>query len=348
MTTDQHQQRTVTLGADFGGGAIKIYGPLGGIELPAHAASAYKRGRQAKVTGFRAMKPPMRILMEGGAFYVGLGAHDWGRPIENLGDERFTGSPELRALVYGALSQYIMTYGSIGNSRDTVEMIAGLTQSTFARTTASSLVSAVKGWLSGEHAWTVETGTSSSGKRQHMLTVSNTSVTSQAAGAVFDHFLNAGGEYVTQRKPFFQKEVGIISIGMNTLEMLVLRNGIPIERFTHSETAGVRRLLELVDPTGLYSRGELDTRLRTRHLDVRNSLPVWAAEVSGHIERRWGAAVNRFQTILLVGGGALLLKHSLKLNSLDLKNIATIPDDPIMSVSKGLYKMGLMRLRNRT
>lgn len=340
MTTEQ--QRTIVLGADFGGGAIKIYGPLGGIELPSHAASAYQRGRQSKVTGLRSMKPPMRILMEGGAFYVGLHAHDWGRPIENLGNERFAGSPEVRALFYGALTLYIQEHGPICGHEDKIQIIAGLTQSTFREGTANGMVSAVKSWLTGDHAWTIENGKGRADKSHLMLTVENVSVTSQAAGAIFDYFLDCGGNYITQRKPDFKKEIGVISIGMNTLELLVLRNGAPVERFMDSQTAGVRRLLEIVDPSGMYSRGELDTQLRTGKLDIVEALPVWASEINGHVERRWGAAYHRFKTVLVVGGGAILLDHDLHLNGR-----ATIVEDPVLSVSRGLYKMGLMRLNRR-
>lgn len=340
MTTEQ--QRTIVLGVDLGGGAIKIYGPLGGVELPAHAASANRRRRQSKVTGLRSMKPPMRVILDGNGFYVGLGAHDWGRPVENLGDERFAGSPEVRALFYGALAQYVKEHGSICCQDDQVQVIGGLTQSTFREGRGGEMVSAVKGWLSGDHAWTVENGKDGSDTDQFMLTVDSVSVTSQAAGAIFDYFLDCGGYYIAQRKRDFKKEIGVVSIGMNTLELLVLRNGAPVERFMDSQTAGVRRLLEITDPSGMYSRGELDTRLRTGKLDIKEALPVWASEINGHIERRWGAAYQRFTKILVVGGGAILLEESLHLDGK-----ATFVQDPVLAVARGLYKMGLMRLNRR-
>ncbi|MBV5325060.1 MAG: hypothetical protein J0626_07230, partial [Rhodospirillaceae bacterium] len=32
-------------------------------------------------------------------FYVGVGAHDYGRPVENLDVDRFNGTPEMKALL---------------------------------------------------------------------------------------------------------------------------------------------------------------------------------------------------------------------------------------------------------
>ena len=60
----------------------------------------------------------------------------------------------------------------------------------------------------------------------------------------------------------------------------LLRNGAPVERFLTSETAGVRRLLEIIDPSGMYSRGELDTQLRTGKLDYKDAIPAWTSEIA--------------------------------------------------------------------
>jgi hypothetical protein len=162
---------------------------------------------------------------------------------------------------------------------------------------------------------------------------------------MFDYFLDDRGEFIPARKPDYKKEIGILSVGMNTLELLVIRNGAPVERFQASETAGVRRLLEIVDPSGLYSRGELDTQLRTGKLDYRNAIPAWASEVVGHIERHWGNAFRRFATTIVTGGGALLLGDALTSR---LGGKSFVPDDPIMSAARGLYKLGRMKQNRKS
>jgi hypothetical protein len=334
--------RNAILGVDLGAGALKVYGPPGGIELPAHVAFAGQRKRQARVSGLRTLTPPMQVITQLGGFYLGLGAHDWGRPVENLADDRFLGAPETAALFYGAMTAYARQYGV---ALESIHVIVGLTQSSFAEDAVGDVVSGVRGWLVGEHTWQVEDVDKNTPDQEAFdLTVESVDVTSQAAGTMFDYFLDERGEFIPERKPAYKLEIGIVSVGMNTLELLVIRNGAPVERFLASETAGVRRLLEIVDPSGMYSRGELDTQLRSGKLDYSDALPAWASEVGGHIERRWGTAFRRFATTIVIGGGALLLRDALTAR---FNGKAFVPDDPIMSVARGLYKLGQMQENRR-
>jgi len=326
---------TQTIGLDLGGGALKLYGPSGGVELPAHVASAGQRVHRARAAGLRTLKPPMRVLTGGTGFYVGLGAHDWGRPVENLGDERFAGSPEVQALLYAGISRYDEECSQLFD----VDFVVGLTQSAFLTDVGGN----VRGWLAGSHAWCTEpAGRLDPDPVDHFLHVHQVNVTSQAAGALFDYFLDDRGAFIPRRKPAFKQEIGIVSVGMNTLELLVLRNGATIERFTDSVTAGVRRMLEICDPSDHYSRGDLDTMLRRGQLDYKAALPIWAAEIYGHIERRWGSAFRRFAAIIVVGGGVLLLNSELTAR---LNGKAYVPDEPVLAVARGLYKLGLQRSR---
>src|SRR5690606_8011733 len=109
---------------------------------------------------------------------------------------------------------------------------------------------------------------------------------------------------VPAHKGHMKKEIGIISIGFNTVELLVVQDSAPVQRFTAGSTNGVRRLLELLNPGGLYSLGELDTQIRTGSLATGDALNVWEREVTGQVERVWGTAWRRFASIILVGGGA--------------------------------------------
>jgi hypothetical protein len=326
-------------GEDNGAGGYKLYGPHGGIELPAQIAADTRHHQHTNVAGLRSVKPPMRVMINGNRFYVGLGAHDHGRPIENLDDERFGHSPDNSALRYGAFSRYIQNYDPPEGS---IESVVGLPQATFTLDASKQIVSNIKAAMSGHHCWQVENGVART--RSHEIEVGRVTVTSQAAGALFDYLLDKEGTFLPERKAAFKKEIGVISIGMSTLELLVLRDGAPVDRFKTSETAGVRRLIELVDPAGLYSRGELDARLRAGTLDYENALPIWAAEINGHIERLWGRAFRRFATTIVVGGGALLLRDTL-LSRFNGK--VSVPNDPVMAVARGLFRMGLMRAKRR-
>lgn len=311
---------------DFGAGNFKRYSAQGGVVIPSQVAAAVGESLGA-VAGLRASARPKKVSINGYRFYVGPGAHDWGRPIENLDDARFvSGSPELRALMYAAWPE----------TETPQQVIVGLPQSALEDATVGETSTGLKGWLNGEHAW-------SDDDRERAGMVSRVTISSQAAGALFDYLLDDDGRFVPSRKAHFADEIGILSIGMNTLEFLTVRGGKTVNRFTASETAGVRRLLSLVDPQGLYSRGELDGMLRAGQLPaVKGATPIWASEIAGHVERIWEKRHRRFAAIVIVGGGALLLREEM-LRWFNGK--AFIPDDPVIAVARGLYKLAVMKSR---
>jgi len=332
------------LGIDLGGGALKLWGPAGGVELPNQIAALTATRPTARAAGLTRKRPPLIVQLDGTGFYVGPRAHDKGRPLENLGDDRFEGSPEVTALLYGGLSTYAKKYtpqdqGDPPVNLDHLDAVVGLTQSAMG---IDGIGASVRRWLTGDHHWVAHHPITTTRTQQvdSVVTVDGVAVTTQAAGAVFDYFLDLGGGFVPERKGSFKEEIGIVSVGMNTLELLVLRKGSPVDRFVASETAGVRRLLELVDPRGLYSRGELDAKLREGSLYIPDHLPVWSAEILGHVERVWGSAYMRFAKVIVVGGGVLLLGQRL---TAGLNGKAFVPDEPILSVSRGLYKLGTQR-----
>jgi hypothetical protein len=130
----------------------------------------------------------------------------------------------------------------------------------------------------------------------------------------------------------------VISVGFNTVELLVVKDGGAVERFTRGNTLGVRRLLELINGDGLYSLGELDVMVRAGGLkpELKKALPIWSREVTGEIEKVWGASHRRFAKVLITGGGAILLKESL---TLQFAHRAWLSSDPVRSIARGLWKL---------
>jgi hypothetical protein len=63
--------------------------------------------------------------------------------------------------------------------------------------------------------------------------------------------------------------------------------------------------------------------------------------VSGQIEKQWGDRWRGFAQVILVGGGALLLRNQL---SGYFRGKGHLPDEPVLAVARGLYK--LLRLQN--
>jgi len=333
----------ILLGIDPGNGGIKAYGPHGGVQLPAIVAADVHGGSGdspvIRAAGLAIGKPPLHVRAAGAAFYLGLGAHDWGRPVENMDHERFTGSPEMRALTYGVLSQYLDMAGVKAEARGpdgnlSLILTIGLPIEalTGEEETVKATVAAVRRWVEGLHTW------EASGK-PYTVTVQSVTVTLQPAGALYDYLLDESGAFIPDRKAHFGAEIGVISLGMNTVEVLLTRGGKIVPGETHGARLGVRRLLELCNPNELYTLGELDGQLRSGRLDVSAVLPIWASEVLGLLERRWGAKHRRFAAVILVGGGVNLLRQQLALR---FGGKAYIPDDPVLATSHGLYKFALL------
>ncbi len=321
------------IGIDPGAGALKLYGPAGGVQVPAILAvdEGHTLGR---MVGLAQRKPPLRIRTANGSFFVGAGAHEWGRPLsEDLDHDRFTGSPELRAVLAAGFTAYAQAHAPLA---EPLVVYLGLPLEAL-REEAGAVTEGVRRWLVGSHAWQAD-------GQPLGAAVETVKITSQAAGALFDYLLDDAGAFIPARKAHFDKEIGVISVGMNTVELLVARSGAPQDRFTAGRTAGVRRLLDLVNPGGLYSLGELDTQLRAGKLDTAAALPVWEREVISFIERRWGSAYKRFAAVIVVGGGALLLRHSLvgRFNAR-----AHVPDDPVLATARGLYKLAALNAARR-
>ena len=322
MTTE----KTIILGEDLGMGANKLYGLRGGLQLPSQVAI---NGAQkvANMVGLRSQKAPLHIHTKHGSFYVGPDAHDWGRPVENLDYDRLTGAPEMHALLYGSLTNFIQQYGVLAYP---LSLMVGMPLEPLTGPDAKENVKAVRKWMEGIHEWQADGQT-------YRIEIAEAIVTTQPVGALFDYLLDEDGNFIKERKAAFKAEVGIISVGFNTVELLVVRDKQPVQRFTAGTTAGVRRLLEIVNREKLYSLGELDSQLRRGMLDVREALPIWEREVTGVINQQWGDAWRRFATVLLVGGGAALLKNTLPYR---FNGKAFVPADPVLSIARGLYKLG--------
>lgn len=320
------------LGVDPGNGAIKLWCATGGRQLPAIVATAGQR-TLGRAVGLATVKTPQHIQTPAGAFYVGLGAHDWGRPLENMDHERFTGTPEMRALVYGALSGWQQHEALTAPA---VALTLGLPVETLSgpEDAVKATVAGVRRWLEGKHTWEAD-------GQPYTLTVTNVAVTSQPVGALFDYLLDADGQFVVTRKAAFKQEIGVVSVGMNTIELLVVRGGQVVPGDTSGDRRGVRRLLELCNPDGLYTLGELDGQLRAGRLDTGAALPIWQAEVTGFIERRWAAKWRRFATVILVGGGVQVLPGL----AARFAGKAYQPDEPVLATARGLYKIGLSAAR---
>ena len=317
------------LAVDAGYGNTRLFGAKGGVVLPSLVAtngmqsvSKWAAGDLRRATH---TARPVLIETEYGTYYVGPGAHEAGRPVENLDLDRMTG-PEMKALLYGALTQY-------GAPRQ-ANLIIALPIAMALGSDGDAAKEQAKAMLQGEHTWWID-------DKKHTLIVKEVAVTSQPAGAMFDFLLTTKGEMLPDKRALRRtKSFGLLSLGFNTIEMMVVEEGRLIEKHVAGETDGVRRLLELCNPDGAYTLGELDGKLRAGKLDIGAALPRWQREVMGQIEKHWGKAVQRFAAVFVVGGGTFLIRDALLAK---FKDKLVIPDDPILSIARGCYKYTLFK-----
>ncbi len=318
----------IQIGFDPGYGNTKIYGNGGGVALPSHVAMK-QNAHLGRMEGMQTRRPPLAVTVGERAFYVGAGAHDWGAPVESLDYARLSGSPEVRATLYAALSQYQRQHGAIA---EPITLMVGLPLGALGDE-QKAIGTEMRSWLTGQHTWQAN-------DVPHCVTVEQVLVTSQATAALYDYVLDDDGRFLPDRASHLNEEIGVVSVGFNTLELMVIREKRPLARFTGGSKHGVRALLQTMNGNGSYSLGELDDRLRAGLTDSA-ALELWLSGVSGQIEKLWGDRWRGFAQIIMVGGGALLLRSQL---SGYFRGKCHIPDEPVLAVARGMHK--LLRLRD--
>jgi len=198
----------------------------------------------------------------------------------------------------------------------------------------------MESWLVSDHIWKFN-------KEAFKVSVDEVILKPQAAGALFDHIITMDGT-PNANVNVLKSEVGVISIGYNTIELMVLSGGKQVDRMGGSELLGVRRMLELINRNKYYSLTELDMLLRDDRLNGEMEIhkAAWSEMVTSYISTAWGNTWKRFGKVLVVGGGATerLLCH--KMNSY-FEGKASVPSEPIQSIARGLYKRGIADVKRK-
>lgn len=325
---------SIKIGLDLGMSSTKLAGEKGEI-LFFNQASLLNAARvEGNFAGMRNRRRPMIVKGTFGEFYVGKSAHDFGQPVESFDFEHLTGTNEMRALVYGALTMYQKQFGSFD---EPLVIAVGLPLQLMSGDTAKRNQKAVQDWLTGTHTWYAD-------DEPFAVAVEKVFLAPQAFGALFDYVFDVHGNAIAGRENAMKLECAEISIGSNSVELMVTKRNSDTERFNGGEAVGVRKLFKRIDPRGLYTYGELDMKLRGKDDEftdeIKSKLPEfiesWGVEVKGFINRKWEGAHERFHKIFLVGGGAFLLERMLKAR---FNGQTIMPENPVMSIARGLYKM---------
>ena len=175
---------TMNFGLDLGMGALKLHGNQQSIQLISQVA-VNNGPLVGRMLGLGSSRLPLRIaLPSGSTFFVDNGAHDSGRPVENLSMDRFAGSPEMLALFYGAFTRLILRSGNISQP---VSITCGLPLDTLSGEEARTTVESIQRWMKADHIWKAN-------DQEYHLNVTEVRVTSQPAGALFDYVLDDEGK----------------------------------------------------------------------------------------------------------------------------------------------------------
>lgn len=276
---------------------------------------------------------PVSVETADGKFWVGNGAHDYGHPVENLDFERLTGSPEMRAMYYAALSRIAKP----GELLDVALLVVGLPNAVLKRADKRTIVDSVKAFMGGAHTWVC------SGKEMR-ANVQRVNIAGQPIGALMEFMLTPEGTMKADAARYHAKEVGVVNIGASTLDLSVVRDGRIVERFTDGNESGARQLLAQLNTGRRYSMSEMDARARAGQLELNGQLNVWWSEINGAIDELWGRAWPRYSKVILCGGGVYLLQEKLQNKFGPLVYSAS---NPVLSTAIGLERIGLWQEQGR-
>lgn len=331
---------SIKIGLDLGMSSDKLVGPKGEVLFYNQAALLNANKVEGNFAGMRNRRRPMIVQGLFGEFYVGKGAHDFGQPVESFDFEHLTGTNEMRALLYGALTVYQKQFGVFD---EPLIVAVGLPLQLMSGDSAKRNQSLVQKWIMGLRTWNAD-------GEEFNIEVEKVLLVPQALGALFDYVFDTKGQAIAGREDAMKLECAEISLGSNSIELMVTKRSSDTERFNGGMAVGVRKLFKRIDPKGLYTYGELDMKMRGKDdefdEEMKAKLPgfvdSWAVEVKDFINKKWEGAHERFHKIFLVGGGVFLIEKQL---TAKFNGRTVLPENPLMSIARGLYKLLLVTVK---
>ena len=318
---------TTILALDPGFGNTKVASSQGLFVLQSAVARPREIGMAAK--GLETHSRPQTVrLANGDAYVTGPGAWAWGEPLSSL-DFNDQTSPQRLALFYAAISHLLPPGEHLCDL-----LVIGLPVPLLQDDLQAKAVMAGMSQYKATHEFGVD-------GKPYRLTIKHLRALAQPVGAYADWMLNEEGHV---RQGAANAEAAIIDIGMNTLDLYVIQGWKVSPRFIGGGKLGIRRLLEVLNPSG-RDLEELDAALRRGVLQPSEEQKhVWLGAILGNIERIW-PGLRRFNIVIATGGGAVVLGESLR-SALAAKGAAVHwPENPVTSNVTGFYKWGCRAYR---
>lgn len=293
---------------------------------------------------------PIKVSYDGLDYLVGEGLGRYAAPSEHMDFDRFTDSPELRALLYASLS-------SLFKSRDIALIIGMPVEILKDKSLASETECGMRAWLVGEHRFELEW---LDGRKANSLTrefnVVNIRLKEQPLGTWLDWGMDYTGEW-TKGLDVARAPALIIDPGFNTVDVYAIEGG-EIDRRTDGDMLGTRRIAELVIDRldqlyglemSLHEADELVQIVNNGKraftpisgedvevtLIIRQALYTWVADIKRYLDRKVGKAA-KFRVFITAGGSYILAR---RLANRFSKMV--VPVNPVSSNAEGLAKLAV-------
>ena len=323
------------IGWDPGYGNTKVC--VGGKVAVVQSAVSVPREVGMVSIGMKAAGRNVRVveMPNGDKYAVGEGAHNKGKMRTSMDYSALT-SQERRALFYAALSEAV-SFGA-GEFSPECKLAIGLPVPLLMDTTEAQAVIDSLRSLKCEHRWKI-------GDQQFTVNIKSIMRLAQPVGAYLDYAYDAeattdkdGLKFERKQKPgVAEQEVLVIDIGMNTLDVYVVRGGEVIDNYACGEAVGVHRLLELLATNG-RDVFELDSELRRGKLKITGAqMDSYLGEVLAGL-KRVVPNLRRFDMVIPCGGGALVLGDKLQYALIQKGATVTMPTNPVETNCVGFWK----------
>lgn len=259
-------------------------------------------------------------------YAVGDGAWLQGEPIGGM-DFSALASEARRALFYAAVSDVLQP------GEYEADLVVGLPVPLLEKEEqARAVLADLRAGYKTCHEWQASR---QAGGATYRLQVNRLSVLAQPVGAYADWLID---EDLHTRKGAAAAEVAVLDIGMNTVDLYVVQDKRVSQRFVGGATIGVRRLLASMNDHG-HDLEEIDHNLRTGAIRPEPlALRAWMGQILSQIERTW-PSLNRFDAVIPVGGGAVILGDLLREALIDRGAAIAWPADPISTNARGFWKI---------
>ena len=264
---------------------------------------------------------PIQIVSEDGAYLVGHGVERFAQLIERYDPNKYSDSPELRAMMRATLAQLVD-----GGSKE-VAIAVMLPVSVMIASDAKETVRRIEDWMLGEHRFAYD-------GIETCIHVRAIKPLAQPVGAWASWGMDMHGGWGRSEEDLVEASVAVLDSGFNTLDLLLVKQARVEKRYTGGDDLGVRvaaqEIANAMDARyGVrWSLLEVDTLIReyvekgkaTRTFAgkkedltpiVKAALNTLASRTVDYVQNTWKNA-KEFSYVILAGGGACVLDAAIR------------------------------------